>query len=70
MRSGAGEMTWGAWGARISVPRVCAGEPDRARVRRSAPAGREYEVRADESALIQRCLANDQQAFRELIRRY
>lgn len=70
MRSGAGESTWGAWGVRLSIPRAQTGETDRARPRLEAPVGPESEVRTEDSALIERCLTNDQRAYRELIRRY
>ena len=70
MRSGTGELTWGAWEPRPWLPRARAGEPDRARTTSAMRAERGYEVSSEDSALIERCLANDQRAFRELIRRY
>ena len=71
MGSGAGELIWSAWNARPPAFRVRIGEADRLLpARREEPARRVWEVRSDDSVLIERCLANDQRAFRELIRRY
>jgi RNA polymerase sigma-70 factor (ECF subfamily) len=70
MSSGAGELIWSAWVALPPAPRVRIGETDRPQARRDSTARRECEVRSEDSALIERCLANDQRAFRELIRRY
>jgi RNA polymerase sigma factor (sigma-70 family) len=70
MGSGAGELTWGRGESRPWTPRVSVGEPSRIRARKGAAAGWECDVRTDDSSLIERCLANDQRAFRDLIRRY